>query len=351
MAPTRLPSWAPSATTQSTQHPAPEIHHSLKHGSSVLALTVGDGKIYAGTQDGEIVVWSLGTYRQLHSIQAHKRSVLSLFLSDDGSMLFSSAASDPIVNVWCPKSMRRLYEIYSTNDSFGDIFSVAYSAQNDTVYYGAQNTSIQWASLTDLKQQVAHDSANHPDRRNHRFFDSRAVGGGASTPRMTDERYDLIPRSHTVIETDKRANLMYAHYGFIYCMMMTKGLTALADADEEILVTGGGDGTIKAWKLGSKDAAPDGLEHGLEEIMLLGEEDANSIMSLQVDGSFLYSGKLSGVIELWDLDTQQKLRQIKAHDGNVWSLQMGWGYLWSASSSGTASVSVSQKEPFFRGSY
>ncbi|KAH7028166.1 WD repeat domain-containing protein [Microdochium trichocladiopsis] len=337
MAPSRSPSWAPSATIQSTQHPIPELHHSLKHDSSVLALTVSDDRIYAGTQDGEIVVWSLSTYRQLHSIQAHKRSVLSLFLSDDGTMLFSSAASDPIVNVWCPTTMRRLYEIYSTNDSFGDIFSVAYSPQHQTVYYGAQNTSIQWASLSDLKQQVAHDSANHPDRRNHRFFDSRAVGGGASTPRMTDERFELIPRSHTVIETDKRANLMYAHYGFIYCMMIAKGLTALADADEELLVTGGGDGTIKAWKLGSKDAAPDGLEHGLEEVMMLGEEDANSIMSLQVDGSFLYSGKLSGVIELWDLDTQQKLRQIKAHDGNVWSLQMGWGYLWSVGSSGTAS--------------
>ncbi|KXJ88400.1 hypothetical protein Micbo1qcDRAFT_138192 [Microdochium bolleyi] len=252
-------------------------------------------------------------------------------------MLFSSAASDPIVNVWCPTSMQRLYEIYSTNDSFGDIFSVAYSPQHETVYYGAQNTSIQWASLADLKQQVAHDSANHPDRRNHRFFDSRAVGGGASTPRLTDERFDLIPRSHTVIETDKRASLMYAHYGFIYCMMIAKGLTAFADAEEEVLVTGGGDGTIKAWKLGGKDVAPDGLEHGLEEVMLLGEEDANSVMSLQVDGSFLYSGKLSGVIELWDLDTQQKLRQIKAHDGNVWSLQMGWGYLWSTGSSGTAS--------------
>ncbi len=234
--------------------------------------------------------------------------------------------------------MQRLYEIYSINDSFGDIFSVAYSPQHKTVYYGAQNTSIQWVSLTDEHCHALHDSANHPDRRNHRFFDSRAVGG-TSTPRQTDERFDLIPRSEHVLETSRRANLMYAHYGFVYCMLMARGVTQFADADEDILISGGGDGTIKAWKLGGQEVGPDGIETGLDEIMTLGEDDAVSVLSLTVDGSFLYSGKLNGIFELWDLDTQQKLRSIKAHDGDIWTLQMGWGYLWSAGANGTASVS------------
>ena len=60
---------------------------------------------------------------------------------------------------------------------------------------------------------------------------------------------------------------------------------------------------------------------------------------MTVDGSFLYSSKLEGVIELWDLDTKQKLRVIKAHKGDVMTLQMGWGYLWSAGSNGFARVS------------
>jgi len=45
------------------------------------------------------------------------------------------------------------------------------------------------------------------------------------------------------------------------------------------------------------------------------------------------------VVELWDLDTAQKLRVIRAHDRNIESLQMGWGYLWVASSDGWVSVS------------
>ncbi|KAK6840254.1 WD domain-containing protein [Apiospora arundinis] len=316
-------------------HTTPELDHVLKHDSSVLALVVGKDRIYAGTQDGEIVVWSLATFEPIHRIQAHKRSVMCLFLSDDESLLFSSA-SDPIVNVWCPSTMNRKCEIYSTWDSFGDIFSVSYSSQHQTVYYGAQNTTIQWVGLNETGRHVAQDSSSHPDRRNHRFFDSRAVGG-ASTPRPTDERYDLIPRSHTVLETDRRAIKQYAHYGYVFCMLMARGVTAFVDPDDDVLISGGGDGTIKVWQLGGDEVGPDGTLNGLREIMCLGEDNAESIMSLSIDGSFLYSGKLSGIVELWDLDTKQKLRVIKAHEGDVMALQMGWGYLWSAGSTGTAS--------------
>ncbi|KAI1820701.1 hypothetical protein F4861DRAFT_49587 [Xylaria intraflava] len=324
-----------SPIIETPPHTTPELVQSLNHDSSVLTLVVSDDNIYAGTQNGEILVWSLDNYLLAHRVQAHKRSVMSLFLSDDRSLLFSSA-SEPIVNVWHPGSMCRLYEIYSCYDSFGDIFSVAYSSQYQTVYYGAQNTSIQWVSLDDPSCRVSSDSANHPDRRNHRFFDSRAIGGN-STPRPTDERYDLIPRSHTVLETSKRANKMFAHFGYVYCMLITNGATAYTDPEDDILISGGGDGTIKAWKLGGKEIGHDGYETGLEEIMELGEPDANSVMSITVDASFLYSGKLDGVIELWDLDTKQKLRVIKAHKGDVMSIQMGWGYLWSAARSGTVS--------------
>ncbi|CAJ2505791.1 Uu.00g131850.m01.CDS01 [Anthostomella pinea] len=333
-----MPSTPPSPVPvlEVPPHTTPKLHHSLQHDSSVLALAVSNSSIYAGTHDGEIVVWSLETFQQTHRVQAHKRSVMCLFMSEDGSLLFSSA-SDPIVNVWCPKTMTRLYEIYSLNDSFGDIFSVAYSSQYETVYYGAQNCSIQWVGLKDPDRRVSHDSANHPDRRNHRFFDSRAVGGGASTPRPTDERYELIPRSHSTLETNKRANKEFAHNSYVYCMLMTKGTTAYADPDDDVLISGGGEGIIRAWKLGGREIGPDGYETGLEEIICLGEADCQSVMSLAVDGSFLYSGRLEGVVELWDLDTKQKLRVIKAHKGDVMTLQMGWGYLWSAARSGTAS--------------
>jgi len=43
-------------------------------------------------------VWSIETFQLAKSIQAHQGSVLCLYLSGDGSVLFSSAG-DAIVNV------------------------------------------------------------------------------------------------------------------------------------------------------------------------------------------------------------------------------------------------------------
>ncbi len=324
---------------------APERIHDLKHDSSVLAIAVNDEYIFAGTHNGEILVWSLGHFDLVFRIQAHKRSVLCLFLSTDAeSQLLISSACDAIVSVWCPKTMQRLYEIYSTHN-VGDIFSVAHSTKLHTVYIGAQNTTIQWVNLQDPSRRVTHDSDQHPDRRHHRFFDSKAAGG-TSTPRRSDERWSLIPKAQTVLEVDPAAVLQFAHYGYVYCMLMAKGLTHKADADEEVLVSGSGDGTVKIWRLenqannGHNEHRADHAPGEIQELLTLGTDDADSVVSIAVDGSFLYCGKLAGVVELWDVDTSQKLRVIKAHEGDIMSLKMGWGFLWSAAANGSVSVSL-----------
>jgi di- and tripeptidase len=64
------------------------------------------------------------------------------------------------------------------------------------------------------------------------------------------------------------------------------------------------------------------------------------VLSLAIDGSFLYGSKMQGTVELWDLDTKQKLRVIKAHESDVTTVQLAWGYLWTASRSGHAAVSM-----------
>ena len=306
----------------------PELLHHLQNDSSILTLAVGDRLLYAGTQDGEIVVWSLASFELVQRIQAHTRAVLSLFLSADGKLLFSSAG-DAIVNAWCPTSLKRLYHLYSTYD-VGDVFSVTYSAQFETVYLGAQNTSIQWCSLKDQTARRTPNPDNHPDRRNHRFFDS-LDRGGSSTPRPQSTRAGV--HDGEVLEIDKAHMMHYAHFGYVYCMLMVRGVSRVVDSDEDFLISGGGDGTIKLWKLFHDQT------QGIKEVACLGEDDAESVLSLAIDGSFLYSSKLEGVIELWDLDTKQKLRVIKAHKGDVTTLQMGWGYLWSAGSTGFARVS------------
>lgn len=343
-------------------HAAPERLQELKHDDSVLALAVSDKYIFAGTHTGEILIWSLATFELVRRIQAHKRHVLALFLSDPQSdsstessspsadstqrSILVSSGGDDLVSVWCPNTFARLYEIYSL-DHVGDIFSCAYSPQNDTVYIGAQDTSIQWVRLDDPNRRVPHDNPNHPNQRYHPFFDSKAVGG-QSTPRRVDKRESLIPIAEETLEISRSSIGKGSHSGFIYCMMVAKGPTVLVDPDEEVLITGGGEGWIKLWQIKKNDKY-DGMQEweawDRREIMCLGEEDAQSVFTLAIDGSFLYSGKKRGIIELWDLDTKQKLRVIKDHRsadsrcGDIMTLQIAWGYLWSAATTGTVAVS------------
>ena len=119
----------------------PSLFHKVNIETSILALAVSKSCIYAGTQNGQILVWSSNTYEQKAVIAAHHGSVLCLHLSTDGRLLFSSAG-DAIVNVWCTENLVRLYSIYSRYD-VGDVFCVRYCESLQTVFLGAQNTSIQ----------------------------------------------------------------------------------------------------------------------------------------------------------------------------------------------------------------
>lgn len=87
--------------------PTPTLLHKVKNQNSILALLVSESKIFAGTQCGDLLVWSLETFDLLSNIHAHRGSVLCLCLSTDKKLLFSSAG-DAIVNVyvllWVPLS-------------------------------------------------------------------------------------------------------------------------------------------------------------------------------------------------------------------------------------------------------
>ncbi|KAI9818919.1 MAG: hypothetical protein M1827_007740 [Pycnora praestabilis] len=304
----------------------PKLFHRVRHNKSILALVVSDRYIFAGTQGGEILVWSLETYELVSTILAHRGSVLCLFLSQDRKLLFSSAG-DAIVNVWCVDKLDRLYSIYSTYD-VGDVFCVAYSSTLQTLYCGAQNTSIQWY---DLKQKDIRPTANlasHPSHRNHRFFDSKGPGG-VSTPRPVSSGAAAAQAfGGRVLEIDKEHIVQYAHYGYVYCMLLVRGLSK-SDADEETLISGGGDGTIKVWALDAKNGGT------ISEVAVL-ENGDKSVLTIAIDGTFLYSGLLEGEINVWDLDTRQLIRSVRAHGDDVLTLSVGAGFIFSGGATGFA---------------
>ncbi|KAI0623739.1 beta-Ala-His dipeptidase [Pyrenophora tritici-repentis] len=301
--------------------------HRMKHDKSILALAVSPRYIFAGTQGGEILVYSLDTYERRSVIHAHKGSVLGLCLSQDRNWLFSSAA-DPIVNVWCTSTFKHLYALWSPYD-IGDIFCVAYSSYHRAVYFGAQNTSIQWYDLKEKDTRPAPSLSSHPAERKNKFFDSLGPGG-AQTPRPSGA--DSKPR-HAVggqeLQVDSHDICQFAHYGYVHCMLLGTGI--LPDApSEEVLISGGGDGRILLWRIDPKRRGAISTICTLED----GREEGESILSLAREGSFLYSGRFDGEINVWDLETRQLVRSLKASTGDVHTLTLGAGILYAGGKTG-----------------
>lgn len=113
-------------------------------------------------------------------------------------------------------------------------------------------------------------------------------------------------------------------------MLLSGGLDA-DDADAETLISGGGDGIVKLWSLDSDESG------ALKEEILL-EHGDGSVLSMALDGMVLYTGRLEGDVNVWDLDTRQLIRTVKAHNADTLALAVGYGLLFSGGSNGIAKV-------------
>lgn len=106
------------------------------------------------------------------------------------------------------------------------------------------------------------------------------------------------------------------------------------NVNKETLMSGGGDGVINLWTLDRKSGRlldkPTSLDNGDE-----------SVLALALDGTLLYSGRLEGDVNVWDLDTCQLIRTVKAHTTDVLTLTVGHGHIFTGSANGFAKVRYS----------
>lgn len=192
----------------------------------------------------------------------------------------------------------------------------------------------QWYDLNEKDSRPRPLLSSHPSERKDRFFDS-AGPGGVQTPRPngTDTKLrDAIGGQN--LEIDKQDIHQFAHYGYVYCMLLGRGILPEAP-QEEVLVSGGGDGRILLWRIDRKKKGAISEYYALEH----GREDGESILSLAREGSFLYSGRLDGEVNVWDLETRQLVRSLKASTGDVLSLSLGGRLLFASGVEGVVQVS------------
>ena len=135
------------------------------------------------------------------------------------------------------------------------------------------------------------------------------------------------------LQIDSQDIHQFAHYGYVHCMLLGKGI--LPDSpSEEVLVSGGGDGRILLWRIDPSKGGAVSPICALED----GREEGESILSLAREGTFLYTGRFDGEINVWDLETRQLVRSLKASTGDVHTLTLGANVLYAGGKSGRVQV-------------
>lgn len=157
--------------------------------------------------------------------------------------------------------------------------------------------------------------------------------GGVCEPKQDSRRNRCLTNGGRILEIPRSNIHQFAHFGYVYCILLCRGASANLQA-EEVLISGGGDGAVSLWTLDKEKGGR--IQHceRLED----GREDANSVLTIVLDGTLLFSGRVGGEINVWDLDTRQLVRAFKADDSDILSLSIGRDNLISLDENGTAKV-------------
>jgi di- and tripeptidase len=201
--------------------------------------------------------------------------VLSLEYAEDREFLFSASGDSTVrvrdalnlpeilshpQQVWSTSTLTPIYVLYPYLDTgAGDLFSLAWSRAQQTIYIGCQNTSIQWYNLNAEHRPVSAFPGDAPGsasgtstpRKAHKFFDSYpqyerkpadiyAKNGSSRDLSPHSERDAAVPTPRAFLSIPAENVLDSAHYGYIYCMAL------LQDSKQGVkLVTGSGDEFVK----------------------------------------------------------------------------------------------------------
>ncbi|KZT56318.1 glutathione degradosome [Calocera cornea HHB12733] len=305
-------------------HKPPSLIHTLHQAeSSVLCLAADDEHIFSGTQENHVYVWDRKTLQQEEVLRGHTGSVLALVVAEERQWLFSSAA-DSTVRIWSTETLTPVYLVLPVMDVYsGDIFSLAWNAQRSCLYFGCQDTSIQYYDFTNCKLETNGVSA--APRQFHKFFDSsprfihaaRLERGGVTSVKVPETVHEEDWR---IVQLPKGNIVPSAHYGYIYCM----ALVGCSDGGS-MLLTGSGDEDVKIW-----ECTPTGL---VLRTTLSGS--GGGVLSLAIREDTVYAGCQSGFIRVWDLETGAVIRTIIAQESeDVLALTLLGSDLYAASANG-----------------
>ncbi|KAJ2003087.1 hypothetical protein H4R26_003261 [Coemansia thaxteri] len=303
-------------------------------GGAVLAVAYSASYIFSGTQGGAIHAWRRDTFRLARTLPAHAGGCHSLAVDAAGGILYSGGG-DGRVRAWDMRRLQCLFVVHAGVNS-GAVLALAVLPGPGLLVLGCQNTSLQWFDVR------ARDAAANRDEvrrelaaRQSRFFAAKPSGsgsprrsGGSSGSDSGHEEEEEEEGGTEEFVIAQQNTIAFAHSGYVYSLAVDGG----------VVYSGGSDGVVRAWRLAGRGLAPmAGLEPATGDAC---------VHALVADDGLLYAALQSGGIDVWDVETRQRVRTLPAHGrANVFALARCHGAVVSAGADGAVRAWGRDQQP------
>jgi len=284
------------------------VHTLHGYSSSVTSVVITpDGQtVVSGSADSTIKLWNLNTGQEIATLAGHSHGVTSIALAPDGQTL-ASGSKDKSIKLWNLSTKEEIYTIAGHSDR---ITSVAIGSDGKTLASASDDTTIKIWNLSNgeeirtfqwqVKVYYGFDILFSPD-------------GKILVSSSGDDCVSLSAVAFNLATGDEIWTKNWQEGRDSVCALAVS-------PDAETFATLQCPGTIKLWNLSTGTEIYTLAENSMGDFCLAFSPDGKILATGGWDYDSEDDSTEPGIIELWNLDTREKICALLGHLWGVYSV-------------------------------